>query len=148
MGAQNESSLDQNSRTTFGCYEKMQDETTTPSRNEASLYHEARNLTTQLVNVVKKKLEKRSYLPIAKLYGPGYLIIPIHNPFFDNEVLSLMKEMWKETKINDLGCFRSIRISYRPRSGITVQPDWIFYRWPKNAPNKRLKHDARKAHAS
>jgi len=55
MGAQFESSLDQNSRTTFGCYEKMQDETMTPGRNGASLSHEARNLTMQLKVTILKR---------------------------------------------------------------------------------------------
>lgn len=91
-----------------------------------------RNAAKKFVNVVKKKLEKKSYLPVAEEYGPGYLIIPIYNPFFDEHTLSLMKEEWKKTEINDLGCFKSVRISFQPKIGITVQPYWKFYLWPKN----------------
>ena len=83
------------------------------------------------ITVVKKKLEKRSYLPIAKELGPGYLIIPILNPFFDEDTLSAMKDEWNRTEIEDLGCFRSIFVSYRSTIGITVQSNWKFYRWPK-----------------
>ena len=83
------------------------------------------------VSVVKKKLEKRSYLSITEELGPGYLVIPILNPFFDDQTLSLMKEEWDNIKINDLGCFKSIRISFQPKVGITVQHYWKFYKWPK-----------------
>lgn len=83
------------------------------------------------VDVVKKKLEKRSYLPIAKKYGPGYLVVPIHNPLFTKETLAYMKAEWEKAQINDLGCFRSVRISYQPIVGITVQPHWVFQKWPK-----------------
>jgi hypothetical protein len=84
------------------------------------------------VDVVKKKLEKTSYLPVAEKYGPGYLVIPIHNPFFTTETIEYMKEEWAKTTIDDLGCFKSVRISYQPIIGVTVQPNWVFYRWPKS----------------
>lgn len=94
-----------------------------------------REAAENFVEVVKKKLEKKSYLPIAEKYGQGYLVIPIHNPFFDENTIRLMKEEWHKTKINDLGCFKSVRISYRPKIGITVQSNWKFYLWPKKPPN-------------
>ncbi|PHR47907.1 hypothetical protein [Cycloclasticus sp.] len=92
-----------------------------------------RTAAKNFVAVVKKKLEKRSYLPIAKEYGPGYLVIPIRNPFFDESTIRLMKEEWDKTEVNDLGCFKSVRISYQPKIGITVQPYWKFYLWPKKS---------------
>ncbi len=90
-----------------------------------------RTAAINFVAVVKKKLEKKSYLPIVKEYGPGYLVIPIRNPFFDENTIRLMKEEWDTTIVNDLGCFKSVRISYQPNIAGTVQPYWKHYLWPK-----------------
>lgn len=37
------------------------------------------------VSVVKKKLEKKSYIPWRDRHGPGYLIVPIMYPWFDEK---------------------------------------------------------------
>lgn len=76
------------------------------------------------VSVVKKKLEKKSYIPCRTEYGPGYLVIPIPNPFFNGQTVAAMKEAWKNCDINDLGCFRSIYIAFS--SGNEIR----FSRWP------------------
>lgn len=90
-----------------------------------------RSTAQSFAAVLKKKLEKTSYLPVAKKYGPGYLIIPIRNPFFDESTIRTMKEEWSKTVVNDLGCFKSVRITYQPVIGIMVQPHWDFYLWPR-----------------
>jgi len=78
------------------------------------------------INVLVKKLEKKSYLEVKKKYGAGYLVIPIYFPFLDKFTISLMKEEWANRVYSDLGCFRSIRICYKNLN------EWVFYRWPKN----------------
>lgn len=86
-----------------------------------------RQFANRFAHVVKKKLEKKSYLPIAKQYGPGYLVIPIYNPLFDDLTVEFMKTAWASTTIIDLGCFRSVRITFPTFNG------YKFYRWPKEA---------------
>ena len=75
----------------------------------------------RFVSVVKKKLEKKSYLPCKAKYGPGYLVIPILFPFFDGRTYSKMREEWSHASINDLGCFRAAFITFRSLNGTRVQ---------------------------
>ena len=81
--------------------------------------------TSNFVYVLKKKLEKTSYIPWRDKYGPGYLIVPIKYPWFERESVRLMKEAWNDCFVNDIGCFRSIRIAFSSLNEIK------FYRWPK-----------------
>lgn len=76
------------------------------------------------VSVIKKKLEKKSYVPWSTKHGPGYLVIPIPNPLFDGQTVAAMKSAWKKCDINDLGCFRSIYIAL-PSGG-----EIRFSMWP------------------
>lgn len=83
---------------------------------------------SNLVSVVKKKLEKASYASVAREYGPGYLVIPIRNPLFDNHTLECIKKEWANATINDRGYFRSVRLTFQPVIHGFVQPNWVFYR--------------------
>ena len=74
----------------------------------------------RFISVVKKKLEKSSYLPSKAKYGPGYLVVPILYPLFNDKTLALMKVLWQDCKIQDLGCFRGVFITYRSYSGSKV----------------------------
>ena len=76
------------------------------------------------VSVVKKKLEKKSYVPCRTEHGPGYLVIPIQNPLFDKQTVAAMKDAWEDCDLNDLGCFRSIHIAFPALNEIK------FSRWP------------------
>lgn len=73
------------------------------------------------VSVVKKKLEKKSYLPWLERFGPGYLIVPIKHPWFDGQTISWMRDEWKECTIKDIGCFRSIYITFPSLNEIRVK---------------------------
>lgn len=77
------------------------------------------------VDVVKKKLQKRTYAKFAQDYGPGFLIVPIHNPLFDQTTFDFMKRIWAETRVNDLGYFSSVRFAYR------FGYDWKLHLWPR-----------------
>ena len=77
------------------------------------------------VDVLVKKLEKKSYLKVKSQYGKGYLIIPIYFPYLDSNTIDSMKIEWSNRKINDLDCFKSVRICYPSIS------KWRLYRWPK-----------------
>lgn len=77
----------------------------------------------RFVSVVKKKLEKKSYLPARDKYGPGYLIVPIKYPWFNDETVHKMREAWEASVIKDLGCFRSVYIARSSLSKIK------FFRW-------------------
>ena len=83
------------------------------------------SLAFNFVSVLKKKLEKKSYVPYRDKYGPGYLIVPIRHPWFDGETVRLMKEAWNDCTVNDIRCFRSVRIAFPSLNKIS------FYRWPK-----------------
>ena len=65
----------------------------------------------QFAIVVKKKLEKTSYVPYREKYGPGYLVIPVMNQWFNEQTMNHMKEAWAACSVNDLGCFRSVFIA-------------------------------------
>lgn len=71
----------------------------------------------RFVDAVRKKLEKTSYLPTAQTYGPGYLVVPIMYPLFNSDSLWYMKQAWARTPIKDLGCFRSIYMSFQMGRG-------------------------------
>ena len=75
------------------------------------------------ISVIKKKLEKTSYLEWREKYGPGYLIIPIKHPFFERQTVTFMKEALAVCSINDLGCFRRIYIAFSSMNRIR------FSRW-------------------
>jgi hypothetical protein len=79
----------------------------------------------RFVDVVRKKLEKRSYLPCKQAYGPGYLVVPIMYPLFNSHSLWYMKNAWSRTQIEDLGCFRSVYMSVQMGRGPIVR--WSEY---------------------
>lgn len=66
----------------------------------------------RFVSVVKKKLEKHSYVATLKAYGPGYLVVPVFFPFFDEDTMVRMRREWATQEVNDLGCFRSVFITH------------------------------------
>lgn len=76
------------------------------------------------ISVVKKKLEKKSYVFWHEQHGPGYLLIPIKHPGFDEQTITSMKDAWQNCRINDLGCFRSVYIAFPSHNQIR------FSRWP------------------
>lgn len=80
---------------------------------------------TRFVDVVRKKFEKRSYLPSMEAYGPGYLVVPIMYPLFDSQSLRFMKEEWARARFEDLGCFRSVYMSVQMGRGPIVR--WSEY---------------------
>ena len=84
-----------------------------------------REFASNFVTVLRKKLEKKSYLPVMEKYGPGYLIIPIRNPFFNEETIRWMKNEWANASVSDLGYFRSVRICFRSMN------NYVYYRWPR-----------------
>ena len=79
----------------------------------------------RFVDVVRKKLEKKTYLPSLQAYGPGYLVVPIMYPLFNSHSLWYMKQAWSRTHINDLGCFRSVYMSVQMGRGPIVR--WSEY---------------------
>lgn len=79
----------------------------------------------RFVDVIRKKLEKTSYLPSKASYGPGYLLVPVMYPLFTAQSLWYMKQVWARTEINDLGCFRSVYITHCARAS-SVQR-WAEY---------------------
>jgi hypothetical protein len=83
-----------------------------------------REFAQNFVSVVKKKLEKKSYLMWRDLLGRGYLLIPIMHPWFDGHTVKLMRDAWEVCSINNLDCFRSIYIAFHSLNKIR------FTRWP------------------
>jgi len=72
------------------------------------------NCARRFVCVVKKKLEKPSYIPCKKMYGHGYLIVHIMNPLFNEQTIHAMKAAWiaSASTVKDLGCFSSVYIVF------------------------------------
>jgi hypothetical protein len=68
------------------------------------------NFAQSFVCVVKNKLEKPSYIPCQKMYGHGYLVVPIMYPLFDEQTIQAMEAAWaaSASTVNDLGCFTSV----------------------------------------
>lgn len=95
----------------------------------------------RFVDVVRKKLEKKSYLPSVQAYGPGYLVVPIMYPLFDSHSLWHMKQAWADTQINDLGCFRSIYMSVQMGRGPIVR--WSEYAAAANMAVQRTAYGGR-----
>lgn len=87
-------------------------ETHTPVR-EGGYANMTHIFANRFVDVVRKKLEKPTYVAARDLYGPGYLVVSIQNPFFDKSDLPHMQRAWSKLDVNDLGCFRSIYLHYQ-----------------------------------
>lgn len=84
-----------------------------------------KKFAARFVDVVRKKLEKQSYLPSMQAYGPGYLVVPIMYPLFNPHSLWCMKKAWSHTRIENLGCFRSVYMSIQMGRGPIVR--WSEY---------------------
>lgn len=95
----------------------------------------------RFVDAVRKKLEKKSYLPSMEAYGKGYLVVPIMYPLFNSHSLRYMKQAWARTRINDLGCFRSIYMSVQMGRGPIVR--WSEYGAAANMPVQRITYGGR-----
>ena len=77
-----------------------------------------RQFARSFVDVLSRKLAKRSYVPFRDCYGPGYLVVCEQHPFFDASTIDEMRETWKRDRPTaDLGCFRAIYIAHRAGNG-------------------------------
>lgn len=76
------------------------------------------------VSVVGAKLEKKTYAEFRDQYGPGYLLVSIQNPLFGDDTLRTISEHWRESRINDQECFRSIYLAYRAERGYKIRK-WL-----------------------
>lgn len=74
----------------------------------------------KFVTAVKSKLEKKAYIPFRDKYGPGYLLVSIYYPFLDSNAMELVEKMWTQATVNDLGCFRSVYVTFRVYEGYKV----------------------------
>lgn len=79
----------------------------------------------RFVDVVRKKLEKKSYLTSKEAYAPGYLLVPVMYPLFSARSLGCMKEAWSRIHVEDLGCFRGVYMSVQLGRGPIVR--WSEY---------------------
>jgi hypothetical protein len=75
---------------------------------------------SKFVSAVKSKLEKKAYIQFRDKYGRGYLVVSIHYPFLDSYTMTLVEEKWAQTPVNDLGCFRSVYVTFRVFHGYRV----------------------------
>jgi hypothetical protein len=68
------------------------------------------NFAQTFVDVVKKKLERQSYVECKERYGKGYLVVPVLYPLFNEQTITAMKAAWADlsSTVNDLGCFSSV----------------------------------------
>ena len=73
------------------------------------------------VDVVRKKLEKKSYETFRDRYGPGYLVVSIQNPHFSRHTALAIQKAWTTAIIKDRGCFRSIYHIRRMYKGYKVE---------------------------
>lgn len=66
----------------------------------------------RFVRVLQDKLTKTSYRPVAKRYGPGYLVLAMMFPFFNQDTLLLMRRKWAATTPLSAGHFRGVFLAY------------------------------------
>lgn len=67
----------------------------------------------RFVQAVANKLNKPNYLPFLERYGKGYLLVPIHHPWFDGSTIQEMKCLWRSKQpVEDLGCFKELYIAF------------------------------------
>jgi hypothetical protein len=87
------------------------------------------NFARRFARVVKNKLEKKSYVPCKKMYGRGYLVVPIMYPLFNEQTIQAMNPAWapSASTVNDLGCFSSVYIVMDQK----VQSSFLF---PRRSP--------------
>lgn len=74
----------------------------------------------KFVSVVQAKLQKTTYEQFRDRYGPGYLVVSIQFPFFGKDALDYIEKEWWQNSVHNLGCFRSIYITYRIFHGYKV----------------------------
>lgn len=67
----------------------------------------------RFIDILKKKLEKDSYIACMNEYGPGYLLVSLQFPWFSSNTLDRMKRSWANSSRNDKNCFRSIYLIHR-----------------------------------
>lgn len=75
---------------------------------------------TKFVTVVKSKLEKKGYIAFRDTFGPGYLVVSIQYPFLAPDTMQLVEEKWAQTTVSNLGCFRSVYVTFRVSEGYRV----------------------------
>ncbi len=75
---------------------------------------------SKFVSVVRSKLEKKGYISFRDEYGPGYLVVSIHYPFLSSDSMELIEQKWAQAMVNNLGCFRSVYITFREFEGYRV----------------------------
>lgn len=82
----------------------------------------------RFVKELRKKLKKNSYVPFRDKYGGGTLIIGIHHPWFDEETVRMMKDVYYSKGWDDsLDCFENIYFSFSSMNKT------VFKLWPDEA---------------
>jgi hypothetical protein len=81
-------------------------------------------LAREFVRVLRRKLTKKSYIPVRDRFGPGFLILAIHHPWFDGRTVADMRAATRAAAWHgDLGCFASVFICVREGGG------YAYRRW-------------------
>jgi hypothetical protein len=72
--------------------------------------------------VLANKLKKSSYLPFAKQYGPGYLVVNVDYPLFNSRTNIETRALWEQGRPwPDKGCFREVFLRIRAFRGYRFQ---------------------------
>lgn len=90
-----------------------------------------RTFAENFCDVVQEKLEKSTYQAAHDLYGPGYLVVSIQNPFFGRGDIPKLGRAWSQRSVVDTGCFRSIYLTYRVFRGYHVS---LWRHWRRDLP--------------
>ncbi len=64
------------------------------------------------VGILKEKLEKKTYEPVFKKFGTGYLILCILYPLFSDSTIKVMRSEWKKSICDNQGYFRSVFFTF------------------------------------
>ena len=71
------------------------------------------SFSRRFAQALANKLKKSSYLPFLEKYGQGYLLVPIHHPWFDGGTVQEMKDLWRTRQpVENLGCFKEVYITF------------------------------------
>lgn len=111
----------------YGSMDEARSEITYLSKVESHIPHDTDtpvmnpeiNIASVLLDLMKDKLSKSSYIPYKKKYGKGYLVISERDPYFDRQTIEAIDLITENSLIpNDKRCFKGVFLAIRNQNGL------------------------------
>lgn len=82
-------------------------------------------LAEAFLEVVLKKLAKKSYTPFIKQFGPGILVVGVESPWFDVETIQSINAKWAEYGSPNIShVFECLYLGFRNADNQNVAISW------------------------